>query len=393
MLIGIVGAPNKGKSTLFSAITENDVAIANYPFTTINPNIGVGYVGKQCVEKQLGVRCKPRNSLCANGVRMLPINIIDVAGLVEGAHEGKGMGNQFLNDLAGADALIMVADASGKSDATGNPCIHCDAVKDIEVVMDELIEWLTGILIKHIPKISANPNGIDALYSTLSGLRIRRVDIENTVDRLALTSSKINWSQEDCRAFAAKLLFESKKFVIAANKADSSSSAEGIDALENKFGKENVIGCSAIVEMALRKAAKNKLITYKHMENPDSFDTVASELQSDVRSGLEYAKAFLQKNHGTNVQKLLNTLVFDKMKQIAVYPVEDENKYTDHFGNILPDAILVRNGSTAYDLACAIHTDLGKGMLYAINAKTKLRIKKEYVLQDSDVIKIVSASR
>lgn len=392
MLIGIVGAPNKGKSTLFSAITENEVAIADYPFTTINPNMGVGYVGKPCVEKQLGVKCKPRNSLCANGVRMLPINIIDVAGLVEGAHQGKGMGNQFLNDLASADALIMVADASGKSDANGNPCTQCDAVKDIEIVMDELVEWLTAILLKHIPKISTNPNGVEALYSTLSGLKISREDIENTIDQLALTSSRIKWSQEDCRAFAAELLFRSKKFVIAANKADASSSAAGIAALENKYGKENVIGCSAIIEMALRKAAKNKLITYNYMENPDRFDVAASELQTDVRNGLEYSKAFLQKNHGTNVQKLLQTLVFQKMEQIVVYPVEDENKYTDHFGNVLPDAILVSSGSTAYELACAIHTDLGKGMLYAINAKTKLRVKKDYMLQDGDVIKIVSAS-
>src|SRR5208283_3309071 len=142
MLIGIVGAPNKGKSTLFAALTLNDVDIADYPFTTINPNLGIAYATKECVERELHVKCRARNSLCEDGVRKIPVNIIDVAGLVEGAHEGKGMGNQFLNDLAAADMLILVIDASGKTDPNGNPCNSCNPVKDVTIVKEELVQWI-----------------------------------------------------------------------------------------------------------------------------------------------------------------------------------------------------------------------------------------------------------
>ncbi|MGC8648897.1 MAG: GTPase, partial [Candidatus Micrarchaeia archaeon] len=162
MLIGIVGAPNKGKSTLFSALTLNEVEIADYPFTTINPNLGVAYVSKECVDKELNISCNARNSLCINHVRFFPVNIIDVAGLVEDAHLGKGMGNQFLNDLASADALIVVVDASGKTDAHGNKVDYADPINDVNMVTNEIIEWISGIIKKHINIISKREDGVEA---------------------------------------------------------------------------------------------------------------------------------------------------------------------------------------------------------------------------------------
>ena len=119
LLIGIIGAPNKGKSTLFSAMTAVEVPIADYAFTTIKPNMGVAYATTECADVGLGVKCTPRNSSCLDGIRKIPINIVDVAGLVPGAHLGKGMGNQFLNDIVNADVLVQVVDASGKTDING----------------------------------------------------------------------------------------------------------------------------------------------------------------------------------------------------------------------------------------------------------------------------------
>ena len=169
MLIGIIGAPNKGKSTLFSALTMHDVAIADYPFTTIDPNKGIAYATDKCPHRELGVQCKARNSLCIDGIRQIPVNVMDVAGLVEGAHLGKGMGNKFLNDLAAADALIILCDASGKTDAAGNAATGHNPMEDVEMVQGELVEWLSDIVKRHMKAMSRNPDGVTALGETLTG--------------------------------------------------------------------------------------------------------------------------------------------------------------------------------------------------------------------------------
>src|SRR3989338_977131 len=115
MLIGVVGKPSTGKSTFFKASTLADVEIANYPFTTIKPNRAVVFVKIECVDKEFGKQCSPRIGYCVNGKRFVAVELLDVAGLVPGAHEGKGLGNQFLNDLNQADALIHIVDISGST--------------------------------------------------------------------------------------------------------------------------------------------------------------------------------------------------------------------------------------------------------------------------------------
>ncbi len=391
MQIGIIGAPNKGKSTLFSALTMNEVSIADYPFTTIDPNIGVAYAVAECVEKELSVKCRARNSLCVDGVRMLPINIIDVAGLVEGAHEGRGMGNQFLNDLAGADAYLLVVDASGKTDPAG---LHSgqdnDPVQDVVTVKKELVAWLAGIVKDHIGTMSRNADGAEALHSVLAGLKVSKDEITASIEKSFLTSGNINWSDKDIETFAGNLMEVSKPILIVANKADSKEAPRHIADLKARFGDKNVIGCSAAIELALRKAAKQGIISY----NPGgrSFEIKKRDIGEEQMAALEYMRGFIAKD-GTNVQAVINYAVFSLLDDIVVYPVEDENKYTDHFGNVLPDAIPIHNGSTAYDLAERIHTDIARGMLYAIDAKKKMRVAKDYVLKNNDVIKIVTAAR
>ena len=332
MLIGIVGAPNKGKSTLFSALTMNEVAIADYPFTTINPNKGVAYATRKCVHEELHVKCSPKNPFCVGGIRMLPINIEDVAGLVEGASEGKGMGNQFMNDLSNSDCLIIVTDASGKTDPFGNRAEASDPALDVRMVQQEIAKWVAD---RTIPK-------------------------------------------------------STKPSIIAANKFDAPGADKNVNALKAVFGADNVIGCSGAVELALRKAAKQGIIDY--IPGTGSFKIVKDDISKEQREALDYMQNFL-KTKGTNVQELLNKAAFELLDLIVVYPVEDEHKYADHFGNVLPDAILIKRGSTAMQLAEKIHTDIAKGMLYAIDARTKMRLAKDHVLRDNDVIKIVSAAK
>ena len=259
MLVGIIGAPNKGKSTIFSALTMADAEIADYPFTTIRPNVGVGYVTKECVHKELGVACTPRNSACRNGIRMIPVNITDVAGLVPGAHLGRGMGNQFLNDLAGADALIQVVDISGGTDAEGKPCEGCDPSLDVAMIKDELAEWLSGIIIGHLPQLSKRQDGAKALEELLSGFRATKEQISSAAGKGALTLSCINWSRASAKAFASMLLDLNKPIVIAANKLDKGTDAK-LSELRAKLSPSIVIGCSGAIELALRKAAKGNVI-------------------------------------------------------------------------------------------------------------------------------------
>ncbi|MGC8571787.1 MAG: redox-regulated ATPase YchF [Candidatus Micrarchaeia archaeon] len=387
MLVGIVGAPNKGKSTLFSALTMHEVEIADYPFTTINPNLGVAYVSKECVDKELNISCNARNSLCINHVRFFPVNIIDVAGLVEDAHLGKGMGNQFLNDLASADALIVVVDASGKTDAHGNKVDYADPINDVNMVTNEIIEWISGIIKKHINIISKREDGVEALYEVLSAFKVTKKDIESILNLYSLSSSKINWTDDEIKKFSEGVFKKTKPMVVAANKIDAHGAIENLNKLKNEIKDYKVIGCSASIELALRKAAKQKIIEYTPGVN--SFKIIEKDLSKEKLDALLYIQNFLKSN-GSNIQQLLNYVVFDLLDNIVVYPVEDENKYTDHFGNILPDGILIKRGSTALNLAEKIHTNLAKGMLYAIDARTKKRLSKDYILKDNDIIKIVS---
>lgn len=392
MMVGIVGAPNKGKSTIFSALTMNEVAIADYPFTTIDPNLGVAYATKPCVHTEFGVKCKARNSMCVNDTRLLPINVVDVAGLVEGAHEGRGMGNKFLNDLAAADALIIVSDASGQTDPSGNKGGVSDPVQEIEMVKSEIIKWIASVVSKHSGPISRRDDGAQALLEVLAGMKVSREDIERAASEANLLLNRPNWSEDSIMRFSSHLFEISKPFIVAANKSDVKGprTNNNIAALTERYGAKRVLPCSGAIELALRKAAKQGIIDYQ--PGSHSFKALRNDISSERQDALEYMGKFLSE-HGTNVQELINDVVFSLLDNIVVYPVEDESKYSDHFGNVLPDAILMRRGSTALQLAEKIHTDIAKGMLYAVDVRTKKRLAKDYVLQDNDVLKIVSTAK
>ncbi len=389
MLVGIVGAPNKGKSTLFSALTSVEVDIADYAFTTIKPNLGVAYANHGCAEVELKVKCMPRNSTCSGGVRHIPSNIIDVAGLVPGAHLGKGRGNQFLNDLVNADVLIQVVDLSGRTDSEGAPCTGCDPATEVRMIQDEMAEWLAEIILRHKNTLIKRPDGDVAIYELLSGFKTNPDQVRRAAEKSFLTLSNTNWDHDLARKFAAALLKENKPMVVAANKADQAGEA-AFESLKSKLSGTTVVRCSAAIELALVKAAKSGIIDY----SPGAKDFgIIKETSPEQRRALEYMRGYITKNGGTGVQDLINAAVFGVLENIVVYPVEDETHYSDHSGSVLPDAILMRRGSTAHDLAARIHTEIAKGMKYAIDARTKMRVQKEYALKDGDVIKIVSTAR
>jgi ribosome-binding ATPase YchF (GTP1/OBG family) len=397
MLIGIIGKANVGKSTFFNAATELAVQAANYPFTTINSNIGIVHARQKCVCTEFGVQDNPIHSICIDGNRFIPINLIDIAGLVPGAHLGKGLGNKFLDDARQADALIHIVDASGSTDSEGKPISPGtgDPISDVSFVEEEFDLWLASVVSRDWNKVSreAESQGQkleQMLAKRLSGLAIGSRQIVDALDETGLYYKKtILWTQEDIFNFCKVIRLKSKPIVLAANKADLSTVDKNINAMK-KTGRD-VIVCASEAENLLRRAAKKGIIHYLPGDNSFSIKQEA-ELNDQQKKALSIISNILSKYGSTGIQEVINYVCFKILNLIVVYPVEDDLKLIDKKGNVLPDARLLPRGSTAKDLAQAIHADLAKGFLYAIDIRSKQRLSSEYKLKNNDVIKIVSAT-
>jgi len=392
MQIGIVGKPNVGKSTFFSGATQANVEMAPYPFTTIKPNRGIGYVRGRCPETDFGVKCNPNNASCVDGTRFIPVELLDVAGLVPDAWKGKGLGNAFLDELRQADALIHVVDASGGTDADGNqvPAGTRDPIDDVRFLERELTMWIKSILDKNFQKTAKKIHleglKVEAmLQERLSGLGVTLGDISAAMRAASPGPDPSQWSDADLLKLSDAIRRISKPMIIVANKADIAPEGN-ITRLRESSGYE-VVPCSAEYELALRRASKAGAISYRPGDS--SFQLLSATLNEKQLKALERIKSFLA--HGdTGVQKALEVAAFKLLSLISVYPVEDENALTNHDGMILPDAFLLRKGSNPQDLAYRVHTDIGKNYITAVNARTKKPVGHDYELKDGDVIKIVA---
>ena len=389
MLIGLVGAPNKGKSTFFKASTLADVDIANYPFTTINPNKGIAFVKVECVDKDFKVQCNPRFGFCQDSKRFVPVELIDVAGLVPGAHEGKGRGNEFLDDLNQADVLINVIDISGTTNEKGEIVNNHDITKDVKFLELELDMWYFRIIKKGWDKFSRkmqqeNEEIKKALSKQLSGLKVTEEMIEISIEKLNLPNF-LSWSDQDLLKLASELRKLSKPMVIAANKIDLSN--ENLEKLQKEIKDYKIIPCSAESELALKEAAKHDLIEYIP---GDSNFKIKGNLNENQKSALNLIKdKVLSKYSSTGIQDVLNYAVFDLLKYIVVFP-GGVNKLEDSSGKVLPDCFLMPKNSAALDFAYKIHQDLGDKFIKAIDVKTKKAVGKDYALKNRDVIEIIT---
>ena len=399
MLVGVVGKPNVGKSTFFAAATLKDVAIADYPFTTIQPNVGVAHLKTKCVCRELGVTDNPRNSLCVNGTRLVPVKIVDVAGLVEGASKGKGLGNQFLDDVRQADALIQVVDASGSTDLEGRkvpPGSH-DPLGDVTMVEHEFDLWMFGILKKDWEKAtrSLEQTGgkiVEHLAERLSGLSVTFADVEQVVLHLHLRAEKPSaWTDDQIMQFVVETRKLTKPSLVAANKADLPTSAPNLDRLR-QTGRR-VVPCASEAELLLRKAAEHGLVTYSPGD-PAFAVRDPTKLSPAQSNALRMVEEMVMKVYGgTGVQDAINQSFFDLLNAIVVFPVEDESKFSDKDGRVLPDAYVMKGGSTALDLARTVHTELAEGFLYAVDARSGKRLAADHRLNNRDVVKIVSSGK
>jgi ribosome-binding ATPase len=397
MLVGIVGKPNVGKSTLFKAATLAEVEIANYPFATIKPNEAVGYVKVKSAAKEFGKEPNPREGYYLAGWRFVPVKLIDVAGLVPGAHEGKGMGNQFLDDLRQADVLIHVIDISGSTNEKGEivEAGSYDPASDVRFLEVELDMWYLGILKKGWEKfartvVQEKQQIQVALAKQLSGLGVNEDLVEDAIKDLNLSKEKPNsWSSDDLSLLSIYLRKKTKPMLIACNKIDVSGAREQLAKLREQFTDYTFIGCSAESELALREAAKAKLVEYTPGDSSFNIKEEGSLNEKQLGALNFITENILKKEGTTGVQQVLDTAVFDLLGYLAIFP-GGASKLEDKDGNVLPDCFLLPPKSTALNFAYKLHTDLGKNFIRAIDVRTKRTVGKEHLLQNRDVVEIVA---
>jgi ribosome-binding ATPase YchF (GTP1/OBG family) len=392
MIIGLVGKPNSGKSSMFKAMTMIDVKISSVPFTTIEPNIGVGHVIVDCACKEFGVTCAPKHGFCKNGNRFVPVKIVDVAGLVPDAHLGKGMGNQFLDDLRQASTLVHVVDATGQTDTEGNPG-EGDTEKDIEFLEKEIDMWFASVIERALKKFekqlakAGRADMLEILSIQFTGLEIKKPDVEaalKKIDELGMSLDLKN--KESIVAFARELRKTSKPIIIAANKIDLSKAQQNFEALKEKH--KHITPTSAEAEIALKRAAEKNFIDYL----PGNSFTTRADLDEQQKKALEFIKMRILAEYGsTGVQQCLQKAVFELMDSIVVYPVADRNKLSDKEGRVLPDAFVVPRGTTVKQLAYKVHTDLGDKFICGVDVRTKRKLAADHELENGDVIEIMTA--
>ncbi|MEM2174439.1 MAG: YchF-related putative GTPase [Candidatus Micrarchaeia archaeon] len=371
MFLGIVGKPSSGKSTFFSAATGLEVKISPRPFTTVDPNKGITFITVKCPCKEFELKCNPINSKCENGLRYIPINLEDLLGIVPNAHLGKGLGNKFLDEVRSADVLIHVIDISGTTDSFGNPTEDYDPEEEIKFVENEIILWIAGI-IKRAKNFS-----LESIAKQLTGLKIKKEEIEEIYK-----DSKFD--DEGIIEFSKRIKERSMPSIIAANKIDLDKK-NNFERLKEKY--KNILPVYAEGELALVRASKKGIINYNY--DGKNFEILRATKEQE--EALEKIRKVISKYGSTGVRETIKKAFFDLWKGIVVYPVNDETHFTDTKGNVLPDAIPVKEGTKVIELAEKIHSDLAKNFLFAIDARRKIRIGKEYELKDGDVIKIVAA--
>lgn len=398
--IGLIGKTNTGKTTYFNSATLDTAEISNYPFTTKQPNIGNANAITLCVHKEFDVQDSPKNSRCINGWRFIPVDLVDLPGLIKGAWEGKGLGNQFLSVAAQSDALLHIVDASGSIDASGKIAEPGtgDPVADIGDIEEELVMWYLKLFEGNHDKISRAVNsGVDtisAIADVFRGIGVRDEHVRYALENNNLFGIRFDdFGPQQSKDFCWSLRDVSKPTLIVANKVDLPSASESFRRIREQYKDMIVVPCSADAELTLRRAESRGLIHY--IAGDERFEI---KDQSGLNDKQKWALNFIRKDilgeyMRTGVQFAINVAVFKLLRMNAVYPVADANRMADKYGNILPDVYLMKSGATVEDLARDIHSELAKGLLYALDIRDGLRLPTNYHLKDRDVVSIISTKK
>mgnify|MGYP001167561010 FL=1 len=398
--IGLIGKTNTGKTTFFNSSTLSSDEISTYPFTTKKSSTSTGYAITLCVHPEFNVIDNPNNSRCEDGWRYIPIELIDLPGLIKDAWKGKGLGNQFLSIASQSDALLHVVDASGSIDATGKitETGSGDPVSDFADIEEELNMWYQKILEGNRDRlqkiIKSGDDHVDALTELYQGVGVKRNHVKEALKTSGLEEKDIeNYDMQDSKKFASYLRKISKPTLIVANKIDVKGADKNFERLRERYNDMIVIPASADSELTLRRAEQKNLIKYS--PGSEKFDILqTNELNQKQKGALDFIQSDIMGEYmRTGVQFAINVTVFKLLKMNSIYPVASPEKLSDKKGRILPDLVLLKDGATVTDLAKEIHSDLTKGLLYAKDLRYNLRVPTNYQLRDRDVICLISASK
>jgi hypothetical protein len=393
--IGLVGKPSVGKSSFFNAATMNDVPEGAYPFTTIDPSVGEAYARVDCAAPEFGETCTPETGYCADGTRFVPVKLVDVAGLIPGAHEGKGLGNQFLSDLNEADVLVHVVDFSGTTDIEGEPTEGHDPRVDIDFLEEELDQWYLGILEKAVEKYDnayagTEPAIEEYVADQMNAFGTNRDQVKRVVLALGLELDPATWDAADRLELARELRIRTKPMVVAANKMDTPEAQANYEEItaDPDYEHLEVVPASAHAERALKSAADAGVVDYTPGEA--DFDVLA-DCSMEQRQGLERIRDFLDAFGGTGVQTALETALFEELGVKAVFPGSSNGVVTDE-GKMLRDCFLLPPAATTEDFAYFLHSDIGDGLLHGVDCRSERQIGSDHRLDHRDVVEIVSTN-
>jgi len=348
-----------------------------------------------------GAICSPRTGTCQGFERQVPVALVDVAGLVPGASEGRGRGNAFLADLAGCDALIQVVDGAAATDVEGNPiapasdpaAAAASIAHEVTFLTTELEQWIAGVLAdgwsRGVRRVQAEgERGLQGfLVERLSGLGATNALIGSALDALRHEGHDLGqpwtWGDEEMGTLAKALRRGLFPLHVAVNKLDMAPTG----VMDHLSLEVPATACLADMELALRRADAAGLIRYRTGDT-DFLVSEDAPLSDAQRAALERMRGALSTSGGTGIEALLDAVVFGTLDRIVVYPVQDEGRWVDGDGRVLPDALVVPAGISAKAVAGRVHSDLEAGFIRGVDGRTRRVVGAEHELEDGDVLKI-----
>ncbi|MCJ1402992.1 hypothetical protein MMC11_006214 [Xylographa trunciseda] len=420
-LIGLVGKPSSGKSTTLNSLTDATSKVGNFPFTTIDPQRAIGYLQISCACARFSVsdRCKPNYGSCVDGRRSVPIELLDVAGLVPGAHQGKGLGNKFLDDLRHADALIHVVDVSGTTDAEGKATRGYDPSQDIVWLRSEIENWILGNLMekwgslkrRHIAvstltlltfstnvllTVPLEATAVETLQGQLSGYGSTPKTIAATLDSIPLRTPLEMWDSLTISNLVSAFVTTRFPTVLALNKIDHPDADKNIAKIAKAHPADSLVLCSAISEVFLRKLAKQGFV--KYVEGSDLVDTRddlvefgdpsgggLKELDEKLRTRIENLRDMVLFRFGsTGVVQVLSRAA-DLLGLVPVFPVRNIHSFgaggvgsaEGGSGPVFRDCVLVKRGTTVREVARKV---MGDAPLAYVEGTGGVRVSEEEIV-------------